>query len=134
MNWIEFNWISSDSLNIPYISDSDVKRAISRLRSTKCVGPDEIPNFIIKGCSDIFTPLLRHILNLNLLTGKFPSLWKRAAVVPIFKKGNRALVGNYRPISILKKFSNFFKSIINDHLSFYFKFKLHPNQHGFIKS
>jgi hypothetical protein len=50
------------------------------------------------------------------------------------QKGNRALVGNYRPISILNNFSKIFESIIHDHLSFYFKFKLHPNQHGFVKS
>jgi hypothetical protein len=99
----------------------------------KCVGPDKIPNFIMKGCSEILTPLLRHIFNLSLSTGKFPSLWKKAAVVPIFKNGNRALVGNYRPISILNNFSKIFESIIHDHLSFYLKFKLHPNQHGFIK-
>jgi hypothetical protein len=126
--------VSSDFLNIPHISDSDVQRAISRLSSTKCVGPDEIPNFIIKGCSEIFTPFLCHIFNLSLFTGKFPSLWKKAAVVPIFKKGNRVLVGNYRPMSILNNFSKFFESIIHDHLSFYFKFTLHSNQHGFVKS
>jgi hypothetical protein len=40
---------SSDSLNIPYISDSDIKRAIIRLRLTKCIRSDEIPNLIIKG-------------------------------------------------------------------------------------
>jgi hypothetical protein len=70
-------------LNVPYIYYSDVKRAISHLRSTKSVGPHEILNFAIKGCSDIFIPLLRHIFNLSLFTGNFPSLWKQAAVVPI---------------------------------------------------
>jgi hypothetical protein len=89
----------SDVLNIPHISVTDVTRTISRLRSTKCVGPDEIPNFIIKGCSEVLTPLLHHIFNLSLLTRSFPRLWKQAAVVPIFKKGNSALVTNYRPIS-----------------------------------
>jgi hypothetical protein len=68
------DFTSSDFLNIPYISDSDVEIAISRLRLTKCVGPDEIPNFIIKDCSEIFTPLLRRIFNLTVLNGKFPSL------------------------------------------------------------
>jgi hypothetical protein len=126
--------ISSDFFNIPYISDSDVQQVISRLRSTKCVGPDEIPNLIIKGCSEILTPLSHHVFNLILLTGKFPSLWKKTAVVPIFKKRNRALVGNYRPVSILSNFSKIVESIIHDYLSFYFKFKLHPNQHGSFKS
>jgi hypothetical protein len=43
-------------------------------------------------------------------------------------------VVNYRPISILNNFSKIFESIIHDYLSFHFKFKLHPNQHGFLKS
>jgi hypothetical protein len=86
------------------------------------------------GCPEILTSLLCHIFNLSLLTGKFPSLWKKAAVVPIFKKSNRALIGNYRPISILNNFSKIFESIIYDHLSFYFKFTLHTNQHCFVKS
>jgi hypothetical protein len=47
----------SDFLNIPHTSKPDVKRSISRLRSTKCVGPGEDPNFITKGCSEIFTLL-----------------------------------------------------------------------------
>jgi retron-type reverse transcriptase len=98
------------------------------------VGLDEIPNFIIKGCSDIFIPLLRHMFNLSLSTGKFPSLWKQAAVVHTFKKGNRALTVNYRPISILNNVSKIVESIIHDHLSFHFKFKLHPNKHSFLNS
>jgi hypothetical protein len=69
--------------------------------------PGEIPNFIIKG-SEIFTPLLHYIFNLSLLTGSFPRLWKQAAVMPIFKKGNSALVTNYRPICILNNVSKNF--------------------------
>jgi hypothetical protein len=99
--------------------------------STKSAGPDEIPNFIIKVCSDIFIPLLHHVFNLSLSTMKFPSLWKQAAVIPIFK---RTLVVNYIPTSISNNFSKFFESIIHHHISFHFKFKLHPNQHGFLKS
>jgi hypothetical protein len=48
----------------------------------------KIPNFIIKGSSPIFPPPLTHVSNLSL-TGKFPSLRKQMAVVPIFKKGNK---------------------------------------------
>jgi hypothetical protein len=49
----------SDFLNVPSISDADVKQAIRRLSPSKCVGPDEISSFIIKGCSETFAPLLR---------------------------------------------------------------------------
>jgi hypothetical protein len=78
--------------NVTYLSDTELKRAIRRLRSTKFVEPHEIPNFITKGSSEKCTPLLRHIFDLSILTGRFPSLWKQEAVVPIFKKGSIALV------------------------------------------
>jgi hypothetical protein len=47
--------------------------------------------------------------------------------VYIFKKGNSALVTNYRPISISNNVSKIFESVVHDHLSFNFKFKLHPS-------
>jgi hypothetical protein len=53
----------SDFLNVPSISDAEVKQAIRRLSLSKCVGPDEIPSFIIKGYSEIFASLLSHIFN-----------------------------------------------------------------------
>jgi hypothetical protein len=65
--------------------------------------------------------------------GVFPSLWIESAVIPIFKNGDSALVANYRHISLLNNFPVFL-SIIHDQPSYYFKSKLHPSQHGFIKS
>jgi hypothetical protein len=77
---------------------------------------DGIPYFIIKGCSDIFAPLLTYIFNLSLTNATFPSLWKQTAVVPVFEKGNISIVSNYRPISILNNFSKMFDFIVYDHL------------------
>jgi hypothetical protein len=47
-------------LNIPSISDSDVKHATRHLSSSKCIDPDEIPGFIIKSCSQTFAAFLCH--------------------------------------------------------------------------
>jgi hypothetical protein len=68
------------------------------------------------------------------LAGKFLSLRKQAAVVTIFKKGKSTLVVNYRAILILNNYYKIFERIIHDRLSFSFKTKLHPNQHGIVKS
>jgi hypothetical protein len=48
----------------------------------------------------------------------FPSLWREAVVLPIFKKGSSALVTNYRPSSLLNNFSKVFEIIIHDQLSY----------------
>jgi hypothetical protein len=39
-------------VNVPSISDSDVKQAIRRLSSSKCVGSEEIPSFMITDSSE----------------------------------------------------------------------------------
>jgi hypothetical protein len=123
---------SSEFLSLAPISDLDVCKAIRRLKPSKSVGLDDIPGFAIKGCSAIFIPILRHIFNLSLTQQHFPTLWKEAAIVPVFKRGNHAAASNYRPISILNDFSKLPEFIIHNHVLHYVK--LNPNQHGFTKS
>jgi hypothetical protein len=53
---------SSEFLSLLSVSDSDVIKAITRLRPHKSVGIDDIPGFIIKGFTKIFVPVLQHIL------------------------------------------------------------------------
>jgi hypothetical protein len=55
--------VTSDSLPTVPISAAEVSKVIKRLRPSKCVGLDGIPSLVIKGCSDIFTPLLAYISN-----------------------------------------------------------------------
>jgi hypothetical protein len=57
---------SSEFLTLASVSDSDVIKAIKRLRPSKSVGLDDIPGFIIKDCTDIFVPILKHIFILSL--------------------------------------------------------------------
>jgi hypothetical protein len=77
---------SSDFLNIPYISDSDVKRAFSCIRSTKWVGPDEIPNFIIK-CFSFVT----FSISVNWLEN-FPRYGRRLLLYVFLRKATEFLL------------------------------------------
>jgi hypothetical protein len=63
--------------------------AIKRLRPCKSVEVDDILGFIIKGCTDIFVPVLKHIFNLSLFWQHFPLLWKQAAISSVLKKGQQ---------------------------------------------
>ena len=54
-------------------------------------------------------------------------------VIPIFKKNERSIKENYRPVSILPIFSNIFEKILHDQTSAYFANILSKNKCGFRK-
>jgi Notch-like protein len=47
-----------------------------------------------------------------LSTGTFPSRLKYAEIKPIFKKGDKNKMVNFRPISLLTSFSKAFEKVI----------------------
>ena len=57
-----------------------------------------------------------HIFNLSLSTGIFPDKLKIAKVSRIFKNGEKDLLTNYRPISVLPCFSKILECIMYDRL------------------
>ena len=63
----------------------------------------------------------------------YPSKWKTSRICPIFKKGDRQNVENYRPISILNVFSKCFEIVLCDRLFFHIKSDIVPEQHGFVR-
>ena len=73
----------------------------------------------------IFTNCLRR--------GLFPEIWKYANVVPVHKKNEKNLKGNYRPISLLPIFGKMLEKLIYDSLYSHLISHelLNPNQSGF---
>ena len=82
-----------------YASAYEIEKIIKSLRTKNTSGYDEISN-IIKLTAPFITSPLTHICNAILSTGVFPDRLKYAVVKPIFKKGNKQDVSNYRPINI----------------------------------
>ena len=115
------------------IKQKDVVLKIKSLDTCKGAGPDEIPPKFVRDCVDEISLPLTIIFNKSIATGRFPSRWKTASVIPVYKSGDRSSCTNYRPISILSCFAKLFESLIYaplyDHLS---KF-ISCRQHGFVK-
>ena len=65
--------------------------------------------------------------------GTFSSQWKTAVVTPICKKGNKADISNYRPISILSPIFKIFERLIDKQLRAFIKDNaiLSHHLHGF---
>ena len=67
--------------------------------------------------------------------GEVPSKWKEANIVPIHKKGNKAIMANFRPVALTSVICKYLKKIICAAiLSFLTRNGLiTPQQHGFVR-
>ena len=88
-----------------------------------------------KDIADIVSTPLSIIINQFLCNGIFPSKLKIAKVIPLFKKGDIQLFGNYRPISLLSSVSKVFEKAAYGHLYEYFSSHalFYDSQYGFRK-
>jgi hypothetical protein len=83
------------------ISTSQLQECSSYLTtSNKATGPDSIPGKFLRDLGQEITPALTLIFNASLHQGRVPSQWGKAAVVPLFKKGDKGKASNYRPVSL----------------------------------
>ena len=60
---------------------------------------------------------LTNIINNNLLRNSFSGSTKIASVRPVFKKGERTEIGNYRPVSILNCFSKIYERFLHNQIA-----------------
>ena len=107
--------------NSKFISDivattQEVLILMRNLDKSKACGHDGIGNKIINLCREGFCVFFTNFINLAFKIGKFPSQWKLANVIPLFKKENRQYKVNYRPVSLLSSFSKICEKIVFDRL------------------
>ena len=115
------------------VSVGDVEHCLGRLSSKFTSGDDLIPSFLVRDCRSIFAQPLQKIINLSLSTAKFPTLWKRARVTPVFKKGDKSNIANYRPIAIVSNFCKVYEQLLYAHIYPALKPVISLAQHGFMK-
>ena len=60
---------------------------------------------------EICNPLCK-IFNLSFSTGRHPELFKISKTIPVFKKGSRLSVCNYRPISLLSNLNKILEKLL----------------------
>lgn len=118
-----------------YVEQQDIRFAIRNLKSSVSKTPEDIPALYVKRTLTNLLLPLEIIYNKSLRQGKVPSLWKRAIVIPLHKKGIRSMPSNYRPVSLTSVFSRLLESIISRKITGHLTINnlLSKMQHGFMK-
>ncbi|KAM7291590.1 hypothetical protein ISCGN_028163, partial [Ixodes scapularis] len=82
-------------------TDGELSRAARRIDAKTAMGRDEIPMSLIQGLGPRMRALVAENLTEILADAQIPETWKETRMKLLYKgKGEKADLGNYRPISI----------------------------------
>ena len=115
------------------ISIEQVWKQLCRLKPAKSCGPDNIHPRVLREVKEGVVFPLHLIFQKSLTTGTLPAIWKEANVTALYKKGDRCVPNNYRPISLTSVVCKMLESIIKDELFRHFDLNnlFTAYQHGF---
>ena len=82
----------------------------------KTAGLDKIHCKLLKIAAEIIAPSLTQIFDKTISSSIFPTHWKLARVTPIFKKGKKDEVDNYRPTSVISAVAKIFEKLTCEQL------------------
>lgn len=124
------------TINDVIITEELIKKKLLELNTDKAQGPDGIPAKVLKELSEDLVKPLYILFTKSITDMTIPNDWKKATVIPIFKKGTKTDPGNYRPVSLTcilcKMLESFIRDAIVSHMTVN---KLYAQcQHGFRKS
>ena len=111
-----------------------ISKLIVALNPNKAHGHDGLSIRMLQVGSESISKPLSIIFRNYLKAGYFPTVWKKANVVPVHKKGNKQILSNYRPVSLLPICSKLFEKIIFNTIFQHLTANklLNSNQSGFM--
>ena len=121
-----------DFLDAPFtINDLDI--ALKKLKNNKSPGFDNVLNEFLKLNSPLFKTTLLSVFNILFTNGYFPDAWSIDLIIPIHKKGNPDIAGNYRGITLLSCVGKLFTSLLNTRIKDWaeMNYKFDKDQYGF---
>ena len=132
-NILKLNLNFTNSMYVEETNISEILLIVKNMKNKKSVSDDNLSTFILKNIiSEILSPL-NYIFNLSFSQGIFPASFKTSKIVPIFKKGNKEDITNYRPISLLSPLAKVLEKLMTVRLKAFFQRNnaLTDKQYGF---
>jgi len=126
----------NNSIFLSPITEQEIEDNIVNIKDNTTFFDNNLTNRILKQtCKTISLPL-KIIYNQSLLTGTYPTNFKKTLIVPLYKSGDIELCTNFRPISLSLTIFRIFKKCLKQRLVIFLNnhsFFL-GNQFGFRKN
>ena len=112
-----------------------VYRYLSSLPSKSSITPDSVPQFFLKKCAVSLALPLSLIFKASFHSSYVPKIWRQAIVRPLFKKGNRSIASNYRPVSLTSAVCRVMEKIVVFNMQIYLQTNklISEHQYGFVR-
>ncbi len=115
------------------ISESEVGETIKKLKMNKSPGSDGLTPEFYKTFWDLIKVPFMKMINATYIQGELPYTLRLAILALLFKKGDRNLVKNYRPISLTNYDYKILAFTLANRLQKVIKTLIHEDQSGYIK-
>ena len=92
---------SAPFMNDIVVSKDGVIKLLNGMNPSKALGPDELHPRVLKELATELGPVFAHLFQQSIDTGEIPKEWSlEKNICPLFKKSDRSLACNYRPVSL----------------------------------
>lgn len=134
-NSVPINIVSdnTDVLSHIVVSEDAVLKKLQSLDKSKGAGCDLVPPIFLSTCAQSIALPITILFRRSLDECVFPSLWKKADIIPVHKKGPKTKIENYRPISKLITVAKVFEDLVLDSIYPLVSRGIPETQHGFLK-
>ena len=121
-----------ESWSLAKTNEQEIVKIINSLKNKNSTGFDCLSNRMLKREPHAFARLIVNLINTSIEEGSFPNCLKIAKIIPVYKKGDKTNLNNYRPIALLPVLSKVFEKVVNTQLNKIIDAKfIDENQFGF---
>ena len=105
-----------NTFKFQHVSVAETEQLLKKIKVKQSTGIDDLPAQLLKDSASVISSPLTSIINTSLNSSTFPTEWKHAKVVPIYKSGSQSSIEYYRPISILPLVSKVIEKSVHTQL------------------
>ena len=85
----------------PYISKSEVEKAIKEMRNRKATGDDDVPGDVLKLLGEVCLKILTKLISTIYETGEWPKDYTEVTIIALKKQTQATKCSDHRTISLI---------------------------------